>query len=127
MPHAKPPFSEALQRLGFKKWHERQLLAGHAHLVLALLCMLGFLGAFEALGRLAEGRWLNLLWMAVCGAIGVWAVRQYAERLGRAERVSLQATCPHCGSYGRLRCVIAHPQGVDVACRVCTQRWTIEG
>ena len=35
------PFFDSLNRIGFKRWYERQLMSGHANLV---LCLFGLLG-----------------------------------------------------------------------------------
>ena len=43
--------SEGIRKRGFRKWYERELIAGHAHLVLTILCALGLLGGFEVYDR----------------------------------------------------------------------------
>lgn len=125
MPHSASPLFEALQRLGFKKWYERQLLAGHAHLVLALFSLLGLLGSFEAKGLAQGGRGWNWLGVLASAAVGYWAMRRYGALLSQAEAVSLQATCPHCGTYGRLQCLCARQEGAEVSCRACAGAWLI--
>ncbi|MFO1251057.1 MAG: hypothetical protein U1E77_07985 [Inhella sp.] len=117
---------DALQRLGFKRWYERQLLAGHAHLVLALLSLLALLGSFEAMGLAQGGRAWNWAGVLASASVGFWALRRYGVLLGQAESVSLQATCPHCGTYGRLKCLCARPDGAEVSCRACSGAWVIQ-
>ena len=35
---------QSIRNRGFRKWYERQLLVGHSHLLLLLLCTLALLG-----------------------------------------------------------------------------------
>jgi hypothetical protein len=55
----------------------------------------------------------------------VWALRQYAQRMALAEFVASQATCPGCGTYGRLKGLCAHGEGTQVECLKCARRWDI--
>lgn len=122
------PFFDSLNRIGFRRWYERQLMAGHAHLVLCLFALLGVLGGAEAFARVAQGlddTLLDVAAIAVSAVIGVWALRQYAQRMALAEFVAGQATCPGCGSYGRLRGICAHAEGAQVECLKCARRWDI--
>lgn len=122
------PFFQALNRVGFKRWYERQLLSSHAHLVLCLFCLLGLVGGFEAYTRAAQDavdRLLDAAAILVSAAIGVWSLRQYAQRMAMAEFIAHQATCPRCSTYGRLRGVGERKEGVEVACLKCGHRWDI--
>jgi len=119
--------AEGIRKHGFRKWYERELLQGHAHLVLLVLCTLGVLGALEAGSRFTS--WADRLTdgfaVLACSAAGVWALRRYLYLLTHAEAVAHQADCPGCGTYGRLRVVHASAQIVRVACRQCEQQWDI--
>lgn len=126
-----PPdsFAQRVQRLGFKRWYERQLLSSHAHLVLCLLALLGLMGALEAYSRAAQTvaeRALDLAGVAACAAIGLWALRQYLRRIAQAEFVANQANCPGCGRYARWTCVHGDDRGLEAACKDCERRWRIE-
>lgn len=115
-----------MQRVGFRKWYERELLSSHAHMVLTVFATIGLLGAFEAMrGADAPQRELNLLLVLLCIAIGLWSLRRYLFLLSRAEDVANQASCQGCGEYGRFKLVGARPEATDVSCRQCGHRWTI--
>jgi hypothetical protein len=128
MSDASSPFFDALNRLGFKRWYERQLMSSHAHLVLCLFCLLGVIGGFEAYSRAAQDlgdKLMDVLAILVSGGIGAWSIRQYAQRMALAEFVANQATCPDCGTYGRLRGHCATHDGAQVGCLKCGRRWDI--
>ena len=81
---------ESVKRIGFRKWYERQLLSSHAHMVLAFLSAIGLMASVEAHGT-AQGatQAADLLFMIVCAAIGLWALRRYIFLLMRAEETCL--------------------------------------
>lgn len=124
----------------FSQWYERELLAGHAHLVLLVLAALGALGAVEAHARAGSARALLVGSLLVCAAIGAWALRRYLFHLLRAEQVANQATCAACGRYGRFDVdrhfpappaqTVAGSARADlpgtVCCRGCGHRWHID-
>ncbi|MBN8505680.1 MAG: hypothetical protein J0L58_14515 [Burkholderiales bacterium] len=128
MPTPSSPLFDALNRVGFKRWYEQQLMASHGHLVLCLFCLLGLVGGFEAYTRAAQDmadRLMDMVAILASAAIGVWSLRQYVQRMSLAEFVASQATCPQCGTYGRLRGHCAHDQGAEVSCLKCGARWDI--
>jgi hypothetical protein len=121
--------AEGIRKHGFRKWYERELLQSHGHLVLTFFCMIGLFAAFEAMGR--KQSWLDqaldLLAIALCAAIGLWALRRYLYFLNHAEAAAHQADCPRCKTYGRF-VVEAENEAervMTVCCRKCEQRWTI--
>lgn len=130
---------QAIQRRGFRKWYERELLVGHSHLVLLLLCVLTLVGGMEAFAQPDARRWLMGGCVLVAAAIGLWALRRYLFLLTRAEHIANQAVCPQCQAYGRWA---VEPQGeapaaneaaddggparMRVCCRGCGWRWQIE-
>lgn len=117
---------EHFKRIGFRKWYERQLLSSHAHMVLAFLSVIALVGAMEAF-RTSQGdtQLANVLFVVVCTAIGVWALRRYLFLLMRAEQAANQASCPACGDYGRFHVVGHRPRlaEIDVRCRKCSRDW----
>ncbi len=117
---------ESVKRNGFRKWYERQLLSSHAHMVLAFLSVIALIGSLEAQGQ-AHGvtQLVDILFVLVCAAIGIWALRRYLFLLMRAEETANQATCPDCGDYGRFRPVCERAQAIDVCCRKCSRQWVI--
>lgn len=119
---------EGIRAVGFRKWYERELLSGHAHLVLTLLATLGALACLEAIGQISAGeRLLDAALFLLSAAIGLWALRRYVFLLAHAERVANQADCAQCGSYGRLEvvCADAHQGLTSVRCKRCFHGWTI--
>ena len=86
------PMVESVKRIGFRKWYERQLLSSHAHMVLAFLSMIAVVGSMEAFrGTGGDGQTVNVLFVLVCGVIGLWAIRRYLFLLLRAEHAANQA------------------------------------
>lgn len=120
-----------IRRLGFRKWYERELLQGHANLVLLLLACLGLLGAAEAFTeRVPMIEQLEVLAAAAASAgIGLHALRRYLYLLNHAEYVANQADCPHCGAYARFELIGEHASAATslrVRCRQCRHDWRIE-
>lgn len=131
---------QAIQRRGFRKWYERELLVGHAHLVLLLLSVLSLVGGMEAFGQPDGRRWLMGACVLVAAAIGLWALRRYLFLLTRAEHIANQAVCAQCQAYGRWTVEPPAaplparrdagddeaPAQMRVCCRGCGWRWQIE-
>ena len=126
---------QSIQRQGFRKWYERQLLTGHSHLVLVLLCAVAVAGALEVYFAQPGGSRLQMVAsVVVSSAIGVWALRRYLFLLMRAELIANQAVCAACKTYGRwaIESQVAaddkteQPPEMRVRCRKCEARWLIE-
>ena len=132
---------QAIQRRGFRKWYERELLVGHSHLVLLLLCVLTLVGGMEAFAQPDGQRWLMGACVIVAAGIGLWALRRYLFLLTRAEHIANQAVCAQCQAYGRwaveppaalARAAVDAgsdddaPARMRVCCRGCGWRWQIE-
>ncbi len=126
---------QSIQRQGFRKWYERELLSGHSHLVLLVFSALGILGAMEVFWRQPGGqRLLMVASIVIASVVGVWALRRYLFLLMRAEIIANQAVCKSCEAYGRWT-VETHtpddapagePARMQVCCRKCGGRWQIE-
>ncbi len=122
-----------IERRGFRKWYEGELVRGHSQLVLLLLCTVGALGALEAF-REAHGtdRLLLALCFAAAAAVGAWSLRRYLFHLMRAESLAHQADCPACRAYARwqVEASAADDDGraatMHVRCRGCGHRWRID-
>lgn len=123
--------AEGIRRHGFRKWYERELLRGHAHLALLLFCVLGLMMALEASTRFRStaDQVIDGLAVVVCGLAGLWSLRRYLYLLLRAETLAHQADCPQCKAYGLLELTNADASGDSVAvrCRRCAHEWRIEG
>lgn len=127
--------AQSIQKRGFRKWYERELLVGHSHLVLVLLCALALVGAMEAFTSQPDGqRLLMAASVLLSAAIGLWALRRYLFLLMRAEFIANQAVCSGCKAYGRWTVEVhepgdeasGRPVRLQVCCRGCGQRWHIE-
>jgi len=93
----------AILRLGFRKWHERELIKCHAALVTCLLCGLTIVALLEP-GLVTELGWKPIAMVAVIFAAGVtgwFSWRAYITGLVRAERYAQRSHCPGCSVYGR--------------------------
>ena len=127
--------AHGIRTVGFRRWYQRELLAGHAHLVLVLLAVIGVMACLELMSELRGGeRLLNALYALACALIGAWALRRYLYLLLRAEALANQANCPGCGAYGRLtvmavktEATVTTEPSTDVCCRACKTAWTIHG
>jgi ABC-type nickel/cobalt efflux system permease component RcnA len=119
----------SIQKVGFRKWYERELLASHAHMVLAFLCIIGMMAAFEAFkgGTLAD-KLFDAAAILVCIGVGLWALRRYLALLMNAENIANQANCQHCTAYGMFTLLSEDhsPQKTHVRCRKCAHEWIIE-
>lgn len=129
------PIAQSIQKRGFRKWYERELIRSHSHLVLLLLCAVGAIGALEAFSGGGSERLLMALSLLVSAAVGAWALRRYLSFLMRAELIANQASCPECQSYGRWLIEASESNDIrqpdagarlSVCCRKCSHRWRIE-
>ncbi|MFM9878828.1 MAG: hypothetical protein ACKVOO_00260 [Burkholderiaceae bacterium] len=122
------PLADGIRRVGFRKWYERELLSGHAHMLLTLLATIALMASLEAFkgGSTAE-KLLDVVFVIVCAAIALWSLRRYLYLLMHAEAVANQANCPQCQAYGRLAVVqdLAPSGALQVRCRKCQHEWPI--
>lgn len=119
--------TERMERLGFRKWYERELLSGHAHLVLCILSVVALMASMESFRDGPSVRLENVLFIVVSGAIGLWALRRFIFLTVRAEAIATQAVCAECGEYGRFSVVAQNPgrDETEVCCRKCAHHWFI--
>jgi predicted Zn finger-like uncharacterized protein len=121
--------AKTIERVGFQKWYERELIQSHLHLVLLLLCAIGLLAGAElyTTQRSWSDQLVALLCAVVSAGIGVWALRRYLYLLSHAEHVANQAVCPECKTYARWK-LTGHDEGtqrLQVRCRQCSHEWEI--
>lgn len=121
--------ADGIRKHGFRKWYERELLRGHAHLVLTFFCVIGIFGAFGGATRPWSDRPFDAAAIVLCTTAGVWALRRYLGLLTCAEAVASQAECRQCRTYGRLDLLQSDAAGTEikVRCRQCGHGWRISG
>lgn len=127
---------ERVRRLGFRRWYERELIESHAYFVTCFGCLILVAVVLEmsGLAEMATERPLLLLLILGAGVLGVFSWKRFRVILARAERFAERAVCAQCGAYGALD-VLDHgapsagPEDagwMQVRCRKCAHRWTIE-
>ena len=118
--------ADSIQRLGFRRWYERQLYESFAWLTTCLLCGAAFAAVFEFIGFKGGGAWpmLTLLVLYVVGMLGLTAWRASRQSLTRAQDYAGRATCSRCSAYG-LFDVKAAASRVGVQCRKCGNEWPL--
>jgi hypothetical protein len=120
--------AESIQRIGFRKWYERQLLSSHAHFILCFLSAIALTASVELYrGSQGDETMMIVLFVVISGAVGAWALRRYSYLLLRAEEAANQASCPDCGDYGRFA-IVRHRNShrdLDVRCAKCAREWSI--
>jgi len=132
--------ADAIRKLGFKKWYERQLIESHAYLVTCFLCLILVVALLEDFSFRAPGL-KPLATLALIGAggmIGLFSLRRYGAIMGEAERLSGRSTCEGCGAYAKFEVVAtggsdgpsqigdgAPATWLRVRCRKCGHDWTM--
>ena len=120
--------AQAIGKLGFQRWYERQLLEAHAWLVSCFLCLVAVTACLEAfLGRgpLATRLTLGLAIFAA-GGVGVIALQRYRAIMGLANRLVERATCASCRAYAKFKLIGSDAVSLTVRCRKCAHEWRID-
>lgn len=109
---------DRIATLGFKRWHERQLIEGHAWLVTCFLAIIAVASGIEVFGhRTPDARAVGMLLILGGIAVGMLAWHRYRNMLAIAECMSARAVCPACHRYSRFRIVESGPKpmprGID--------------
>jgi hypothetical protein len=134
---------EGVRKLGFRKWHERQLIEAHAWLITGFLALiLAFTLLVLRNDLTGAGQRLLMLAVAVAAAAGcILAWLRYHRMLEATVLAADLAVCPHCGTYGRLSVVRSIDQSeaavaqqpiladlphLQVRCRQCAGEWRLE-
>lgn len=122
--------SDGIRRHGFRQWHERELLASHGWLIVAVVG--GFFAFFAFEAALANDQLafqaMNITFALLAGAGTVWCLRRFGNSMLRAQRLSEQAGCKQCGTFGLLAIVAEDRERswARVRCRHCNHEWPIE-
>jgi hypothetical protein len=129
------PLDEAIRKRGFRRWYERQLYQGHAHLITGFLSLIMMALALEMIEfRGSAAGLIALVSIAIVGCgLCLFTWRQFTWLLFRAEYLAERATCAGCGEYARFDVVASKdaPESLtgctlDVRCRKCSHSWTID-
>jgi len=132
--------ADAIRKLGFRRWYERQLIESHAYLVLAFLALILLLAGVEGLDFGSKTSADHLLLLVVAAAAGVSTIvgwSRFRALLGRAESFASSAECPQCRAWGRFEVLAeersapddppeaGRPSWLRVRCRECGNGWRI--
>ena len=117
----------SIERLGFKRWYERQLMESHAWLVTCILCALAIAATLEVTGfRLTSfGGLVALGFVYIAGLVCWHSLKRYRAIMAQAERLSEQSTCKACRAYAAFNIIAQHPR-MSVRCLKCAHEWTMD-
>ena len=128
------PEAHRLQRVGFRKWYERQLVDGHISLVTAFLCVIAIACGAELVS--IKDQSIGIIGNAVLifgsAVIGWAAIKRYQRVLVEAEWMGEQANCGGCGRYGfsMTKDHLLQPSHdkwmIKAHCKKCAHQWDIE-
>jgi hypothetical protein len=115
------------QKLGFIRWHEKQLYLSFAWLISCLMCGFLFVAIIEVVGLNASGMALitTLVALYLVGIGVVELFRRFWMRFSYAQHCASSATCKNCQSYGLFK-VIPDTQPIYARCEKCDHSWVIE-
>jgi hypothetical protein len=133
------PIAASIRKLGFRRWHERQLIEAHASLVTAFLCVIVIAVCLDQLHwREAGFKPMIMLALIVTGIVLCFkTVTFYFRMLFRAEHYAQQAVCGECKVYGLIEVMAAHTSishsmadtpaddWLNVRCKKCGHGWTM--
>ena len=128
-----------IERYGFRRWYERQLIESHAYLALAFVALILLLAGMELLSDAEAGfRTIVLLAAAAGGMLMVVSWRRFSTLLARAEHFGEAATCPQCKAWGKFRVLAqessnendppeaGRPHWLSVRCKKCEAVWKLQ-
>jgi len=131
--------SDYIQRFGFRRWYERQLIESHAYLALGFVALILLLAGAEVLSDMKSGTgYVSTLLVAAAGGLLVlvsW--KRFNVLLARAERFAEGAACPTCKTWGKFRVLgqeaasdddppeAGRPRWLRVRCAQCGGEWRI--
>jgi hypothetical protein len=131
--------AQGIEKLGFRRWYERQLIEGHVYFVTCFLCLIVLAACLEQFDF--HGAWDQQVWFVVLivgsGILCFKSLGWYNFLLGRAETLGAQSSCAQCSVYGVLQVVDAgqadpEVQGaadnswIRVRCKKCGHEWRMD-
>jgi hypothetical protein len=131
--------NDYIQRFGFRRWYERQLIESHGYLALGFLALILMLSGAEVLSDMksGEGYVTTLLVAAAGGLLLLVSWKRFKVLLARAERFAEGAECPACKTWGKFRVLgqeatpdddppeAGRPGWLRVCCTKCGGEWKI--
>ena len=130
--------ADYIQRHGFRRWYERQLIESHAYLTLAFVALILLLSSMEVLRDAKGDSYLAMLSAAALGGVlTIVAWRRFTVLLARAEQFAEGATCPDCKAWGKFRVTrqesaseedppeAGRPHWLRVRCTQCGNEWRL--
>jgi len=133
------PVIDYIQKFGFRRWYERQLIESHAYLALGFIALIMMLAGVEVMGDMKSSTgYLSILLMAALGGVLMLvAWRRFNALLARAEQFAEAATCPSCKTWGKFRVLgqeatteddppeAGRPRWLRVRCAKCGNQWRL--
>lgn len=133
--------ADSIVRLGFQRWHERQLIESHAYLVSFFLCVIAILVCIENFSIRAPGAQQLILLgvMYAIGALGYYSWVRYVALFACASHFAENATCEKCKSYAAFAVTRTGSRARNVQdrdlpdtgtwlaakCKICGHEWTV--
>ena len=129
--------AKGIQKIGFRRWYERQLIEGHLYLISGVLCLFTVIASLEGFNRHLPAWELLVRFAAVLAGsmVCLWTFRRYLVMLHAAEHAAEHSVCEKCAVYRGLELsgtVMRDggaeqdvPASVRVRCRQCGHEWTI--
>lgn len=120
--------ARSIGKLGFRRWHERQLIESHAWLITAFLCLFVVAACLEALSfrNPPFEVVLALGFGFLAGIVGCHALLRYIAMMREAQSLADRSTCKGCKTYGAFDILREAPR-MNVRCRKCGSEWTLSG
>jgi len=129
-----------IERHGFRRWYERQLIESHAYLALGFVALIFLLSGLELLGHAETGTRYVVVLIAAAGGgmLVVVAWRRFGVLLTRAEHFAEAATCPQCKAWGKFKVLAqessstldppeaGRPHWLSVQCSQCDAVWKLQ-
>ena len=119
--------ARSIDKLGFKRWYERQLIESHAWLVSCILCALAVAATLELTGfhLTSFAGFVAFGFAYVAGLVAWHSLQRYRATMAQAERLSEQSTCKACRTYAAFSIIAERPR-ISVRCRKCSHEWTLQ-
>ena len=117
--------ARSIEKMGFKRWYERQLFESHAWLVTCILCALAICSVLELVGlRITSvASLITMVFVYLAGLVAWHSLKRYRSIMAQAERLSEQSTCKSCRTYAAFDLTAERP--LSARCRKCGNEWRL--